>query len=431
MPSLAAFRLPHPLGRAGREVLTTMSFINLIKVALRAIASNAFRSFLSMLGIIIGVAAVIVMMAIGQGSKESIRKEISTMGTNLINIRPGADMRGGVRQDPSAMQTLKMADYEAILDQKKFVTYVSPEVTSSGQAIYGSKNTTTSLYGESLDYLKIKQWDVEQGTVFTEEEVKKSAKVCIVGKTIVDELFPNGDDPVGKTIRFKSIPFRICGVLKSKGYNSWGMDQDNLIIAPYTTVMKRISAQTYFSSITCSAITEEMTDDAISELNTILRNNHKIKDDSGDSDDFTIRSQQEMMDTMSSTMDTVTLILVVAAAFSLLVAGIGIMNIMLVSVTERTKEIGLRMAVGARGIDISNQFLIESIIISLTGGVLGVLLGEGISMFAATVLFLPASVPGWAITVSFIVCTLLGVVFGYFPARKAARMDPIEAIRYE
>ena len=431
MPSLAAFRLPHPLGRAGREVLTTMSFINLIKVALCAIASNAFRSFLSMLGIIIGVAAVIVMMAIGQGSKESIRKEISTMGTNLINIRPGADMRGGVRQDPSAMQTLKMADYEAILDQKKFVTYVSPEVTSSGQAIYGSKNTTTSLYGESLDYLKIKQWDVEQGTVFTEEEVKKSAKVCIVGKTIVDELFPNGDDPVGKTIRFKSIPFRICGVLKSKGYNSWGMDQDNLIIAPYTTVMKRISAQTYFSSITCSAITEEMTDDAISELNTILRNNHKIKDDSGDSDDFTIRSQQEMMDTMSSTMDTVTLILVVAAAFSLLVAGIGIMNIMLVSVTERTKEIGLRMAVGARGIDISNQFLIESIIISLTGGVLGVLLGEGISMFAATVLFLPASVPGWAITVSFIVCTLLGVVFGYFPARKAARMDPIEAIRYE
>lgn len=371
------------------------------------------------------------MMAIGQGSKESIRKEISTMGTNLINIRPGADMRGGVRQDPSAMQTLKVADYEAIVDQKKFVTYVSPEVTSSGQAIYGSNNTTTSLYGESLDYLSIKQWDVEQGTTFTEDEVKKSAKVCIVGKTIVDELFPNGEDPVGKTIRFKSIPFRICGVLKSKGYNNWGMDQDNLIIAPYTTVMKRISAQTYLSSITCSAITEEMTDDAISELNGILRANHKIKDDSGASDDFTIRSQQEMMDTMSSTMDTVTLILVVAAAFSLLVAGIGIMNIMLVSVTERTKEIGLRMAVGARGIDISNQFLIESIIISLTGGVLGVLLGEGITMFAATVLFLPTSVPGWAITVSFIVCTLLGVVFGYFPARKAARMDPIEAIRYE
>lgn len=407
-----------------------MNFINLIKVAFRAIANNAFRSFLSMLGIIIGVAAVIVMMAIGQGSKESIRKEISSMGTNLISIRPGADMRGGVRQDPSAMQTLKMADYEAIVEQKKFVTYVSPEVTASGQAIYGSNNTTTSLYGESLDYLKIKQWDVEQGTSFTEDDIRKSAKVCIVGKTIVEELFPDGD-AVGKTIRFKSIPFRICGVLKSKGYNNWGMDQDNLIIAPYTTVMKRISAQTFFSSISCSAITEEMTDDAISELTGILRTNHKIKDETGASDDFTIRSQQEMMDTMSSTMDTVTLILVVAAAFSLLVAGIGIMNIMLVSVTERTKEIGLRMAVGARGLDISNQFLIESIIISLTGGVLGILLGEGITMFASAVLMLPTSVPGWAITVSFIVCTIIGVVFGYFPARKAARMDPIEAIRYE
>lgn len=408
-----------------------MNFINLIKVAFRAIASNAFRSFLSMLGIIIGVAAVIIMMAIGQGSKENIRKELSSIGTNLITVQPGADMRGGVRQDPSAMQTLKVADYEAIVAQKKFVTYVSPEVMAGGQVIYGSNNTTSTLYGESLDYLNIKQWDVEQGVAFTEYEVKTSAKVCVVGKTIVDELFPDGTDPVGKTIRFKSIPFRICGVLKSKGYNSWGMDQDNVIIAPYTTVMKRIAAQTYFSSIVCSAISEEMTDDAISELSGILRTSHKIKDESGASDDFTIRSLQEMMDTMSSTMDTVTLILVVAAAFSLLVAGIGIMNIMLVSVTERTKEIGLRMAVGARGIDISNQFLIEAIIISLTGGVLGVLLGEGVAMFAASVLNLPTSVPGWAITVSFIVCTLIGVVFGYFPARKAARMDPIEAIRYE
>lgn len=408
-----------------------MNFINLLKVAFRAIGNNAFRSFLSMLGIIIGVAAVIVMMAIGQGSKESIRKEISSMGTNLISIRPGADMRGGVRQDPSAMQTLKLADYEAIVDQKKFVTYVSPEVTASGQVIYGANNTTSTIYGESLDYLDIKQWEVEKGVPFTEDDVRKGTKVCIVGKTIVDELFPDGSDPVGKTIRFKSIPFRISGVLKSKGYNNWGMDQDNVIIAPFTTVMKRIAAQTYLSTITCSAITEEMTDDAINELTQIVRANHKIKDETGASDDFTIRSQQEMMDTMSSTMDTVTLILVVAAAFSLLVAGIGIMNIMLVSVTERTKEIGLRMAVGARGIDISNQFLIESVIISLTGGVLGILFGEFIATMAATLFMLPVSVPGWAITVSFIVCTFIGVVFGYFPARKAARMDPIEAIRYE
>jgi len=408
-----------------------MSITNLFKIAFRAIANNKFRSFLSMLGIIIGVAAVIVMMAIGQGSKESIRKNISQMGTNVIMIRPGADMMGGVRQDPSSMQTLKIADYESFIKDKKYVTYVSPEVNASGQAIYGANNTNTTIYGESLDYLDIKQWEISQGVAFTDEDVKKNAKVCLVGKTIVDELFPDGSDPVGKTIRFKSIPFRICGVLKSKGYNNWGMDQDNVIIAPYTTVMKRIAAQTYFSSFTCSAISEEMTDEAIDELTQKLRENHKIKDTSGDSDDFTIRSQQEMMETMSSTMDTVTIILVVAAAFSLLVAGIGIMNIMLVSVTERTKEIGLRMSVGARGIDISNQFLIESVIISLTGGIIGIILGEIISALATIIFHLPTSVPGWSIAVSFIVCTIIGVGFGYFPARKAARMDPIEAIRYE
>lgn len=405
-----------------------MNFINLLKVAFHAIANNKFRSFLSMLGIIIGVAAVIIMMAIGQGSKESVRKNISQMGTNVIMIRPGADMRGGVRQDPSAMQTLKQEDYESIVREKKFITYVSPEVSSSGQAIYGANNTLTSIYGEGLEYFDIKQWVVEDGECFTEEDIKKSSKVCVVGKTIVDELFPNVADPIGKTIRFKSIPFRIVGVLKSKGYNNWGMDQDNVIIAPYTTVMKRILAQTYFSSINCSAITEEMTDDAIEELTTILRNNHKLKDDADD--DFTIRSQQEMMETMSSTMDTITIILVVAAAFSLLVAGIGIMNIMLVSVTERTKEIGLRMSVGARGIDISNQFLIESIMISITGGILGIIVGW-LGTYICTAFNLPTSIPLWSILVSFAVCTVIGVGFGYFPAQKAASMDPIEAIRYE
>ena len=405
-----------------------MNYLNLFKVAIKAIASNKFRSFLSMLGIIIGVAAVIIMMAIGQGSKESVRQNIQQMGTNVIMIRPGADMRGGVRQDPSAMQTLKQDDYESIVRNRKFVTYVSPEVSAGGQAIYGANNTTTSLYGESVEYFKIKQWIVEQGDVFTEEDIRKASKVCVVGKTIVDELFPNGGDPVGKTIRFKSIPFRIIGVLKSKGYNSWGMDQDNLIIAPYTTVMKRILAQTYFSSINCSAITEELTDEAIEELTETLRLNHKIKD--GEDNDFTIRSQQEMMETMSSTMDSITIILVVAAAFSLIVAGIGIMNIMLVSVTERTKEIGLRMSVGARGIDISNQFLIESIMISITGGVLGIIVGWLGTLLCAN-FDLPVSIPMWSIFLSFAVCTVIGILFGFFPARKAASMNPIEAIRYE
>ncbi len=404
-----------------------MNLLNLFKISIRAVANNKMRSFLSMLGIIIGVAAVIIMMSIGQGSKESIRAELSTMGTNLLTIRPGADMRGGVRQDPSAMQTLKMADYERILREKKFVTKVSPEVTASGQVIYGNNNTTTSMYGESTEYLDIKLWSVEEGDCFTDEDIKKAAKVCVVGTTIVKELFGK-TDPIGKTIRFKSIPMRIIGVLKSKGYNSWGMDQDNVIIAPYTTVMKRINAQTYFSSIVCSAITEELSDAAIEELTQILRNNHKLSGDAAD--DFTIRSQAEMMQTMSSTMDTVTIILVVAAAFSLLVAGIGIMNIMLVSVTERTKEIGLRMAVGATGPVISLQFLIESVLISVTGGLLGVIVGVTASTLVSS-FGMPSSVPAWSIYVSFLVCVFIGVLFGYIPAQKAANMDPIEAIRHE
>lgn len=398
------------------------------KVAIKALSNNKGRSFLSMLGIIIGVAAVIIMMAIGQGSKETVRQTISQMGTNIIMVHPGADMRGGVRQDPSSMQTLKAEDLEAIRSECRHVRYVSPEVTSGGQAIYGANNYNTSAYGYGLQFLDIRQWQVEKGIAFTDHDIKTAAKVCLIGKTLVDNLFPNGENPVGKTIRFKSMPVRVVGVLKSKGYNTFGMDQDNLMVMPYTTVMKRLLAQTHFSSITCSALSEEATDQAISELTSALRNSHKLKEDTPD--DFTIRSQAEMMETMSSTMDNITIILVVAAAFSLLVAGIGIMNIMLVSVTERTKEIGLRMAVGARGIDISIQFLIESILISLTGGLLGILLGYAFSGLASS-LGLPTTVPAWAVILSFIVCTVIGIVFGYIPAKKAANLDPIEAIRYE
>ena len=327
------------------------------------------------------------------------------------------------------MQTLKMADYERIMREKKFVTKVSPEVTASGQVIYGNNNTTTSLYGESTEYLDIKLWDVEEGECFTEEDVKKAAKKVVVGTTVVKELFGDNVDPIGKTVRFKSIPMTIIGVLKSKGYNNWGMDQDNVMIAPYTTVMKRIAAQTWFSSIVCSAVTEDLSDAAIEELTQILRDNHKLKGEAVD--DFTIRSQAEMMETMSTTMDTVTLILVVAAAFSLLVAGIGIMNIMLVSVTERTKEIGLRMAVGATGPVISLQFLIESVLISVTGGLIGILVGCSASELIVPLFHMPSSVPAWSIYVSFFVCVFIGILFGYIPAQKAANMDPIEAIRHE
>lgn len=408
-----------------------MNYVNLIKVAVKALMNNKFRSFLSMLGIIIGVAAVIIMMAIGQGSKDSIKEEIGKWGSNLLTIHPGGDVRGGVRQDPSEMQTLKVEDFEAIRRDARLVQHISPEVTAAGQVIMGNSNTTTTLYGEGTEYLTIKKWPITTGTGFTEGDIRRSAKVCVVGATIVKELFGEGataSSAIGKTIRFKNIPFRIVGVLETKGYNSWGMDQDNVMIAPYSTVMKRIQAQTYLSAIVCSALTEELSDPAIEEITQILRREHKLKE--GAQDNFTVRSQQEIMNTMTSTMDMVTVILVVAAAFSLLVAGIGIMNIMLVSVTERTREIGLRMAVGARGMDIMLQFLVESILISVTGGALGIVLGEG-GASLARMAGLPATVPLWSIVVSFLVCTVIGIIFGYVPARKAARMDPIEAIRYE
>ena len=406
-----------------------MNLKNLLKVAITAILSNKSRTLLSTLGIIIGVAAVITMMAIGQGSKDSIRQDLAKWGTNLLTVRPGGERRGGVRLDPSAMQTLKMADYESIRDDATLITHISPEITSSGQVIYGAKNTNTTVYGENSDYMTIKLWDIENGECFNEEDVRKNAKVCVVGKTIVQELFGDKNyNCVGKNIRFENIPLRIVGILKGKGYNNWGMDQDNVIIAPYTTVMKRIAAQTYFNTFNLSVMSEELSEDAIEQVTKILRNNHKLKDDI--EDDFTIRSQQEMMETMTSTMQTVQTVLVVAAAFSLLVAGIGIMNIMLVSVTERTKEIGLRMSVGARGKDISRQFLIESVMISLTGGVIGIGLGYLFSWIAMQMGF-PSSVPLWSVAVSFGVCALIGLFFGYVPARKAARMDPIEALRYE
>ena len=406
-----------------------MNLKNLLKVAITAIMSNKWRTFLSTLGIIIGVAAVITMMAIGQGSKDSIRADLQKWGTNLLTVRPGGEMRGGVRLDPSAMQTLKQADYEAIRDGASLITHISPEVTSSGQVIYGAKNTNSTIYGESPDYMIIKLWDIESGQCFNEEDVRKNAKVCVVGKTVVQELFGDKNaNCIGKVIRFRSIPFRIIGVLKGKGYNNWGMDQDNIIIAPYTTVMKRLAAQTHFNTFNLSVMTEDLSDDAIEQVSKILRINHKIKE--GDEDDFNIRSQQEMMETMSSTMGTLQTVLVVAAAFSLLVAGIGIINIMLVSVTERTREIGLRMSVGARGRDISRQFLIESVMISLSGGLLGVGLGYLFTWIAISIGF-PATVPLWSVLVSFGVCACIGLVFGIIPARKAARLDPIEALRYE
>lgn len=406
-----------------------MNGTNLFKIAFRALANNKLRAFLTMLGIIIGVASVIAMPAIGQGSKRSIQKQISEMGSNMIMIHPGAEMRGGVRQDPSSMQTLKLENYETLRDECMYLSAISPNVSASGQLISGSNNYPSSVSGVSIGYLTIRQLTVEQGEMFTEEDIRTAAKVCVIGKTIVDNLFPDGQDPIGKIIRCNQVPLRVVGVLKSKGYNSMGMDQDDVVLSPYTTVMKRLLAQTYLSGIFASALTEDMTEEAVDEITNILRREHKLKE--ADDDDFTIRTQQELSSMLNTTTDLMTTLLACIAGISLVVGGIGIMNIMYVSVTERTREIGLRMSVGARGIDILSQFLIESILISITGGLIGVILGCGASFIIKSVAHWPVFIQPWSVLLSFAVCTFTGVFFGWYPAKKAADLDPIEALRYE
>lgn len=412
-----------------------MNYSNLFKIAVRAIAANKTRSFLTALGIIIGIASVITMLAVGQGTMKSIQANIAEMGSNMIMIGPGADRRGGVRQDASSMETLKMNDYESIKDECTYIKAISPVVNKSGQFIYGNENAPSTIYGVNQDYMEIRQISVADGDMFTDADIKASAKVCILGQTVVDNLFPNGGDPIGKTVRFNSIPFRVIGVLKKKGYNSMGMDQDDLVLAPYTSVMKRILAQTYLGGIQCSAITEGVTEKATDQITTILRRNHKLRDATettiADEDDFNIRSQEELSSMMTSTTDMLTILLGCVAGISLVVGGIGIMNIMYVSVTERTREIGLRMSVGARGIDILNQFLIEAIMLSVTGGIIGVMLGIGASYLIKSAAHWPIVIEGWTILMSFAVCTLTGVFFGWYPAKKAAQLDPIEALRYE
>lgn len=406
-----------------------MNLTNLFKIALKALGNNRFRCFLTMLGIIIGVAAVITMLAVGQGSKRSIQAQISEMGSNMIMIHPGGERRGGVRLSSEDMESLKTEDLEDIRSQTVFVTYVSPVVNSSGQAVYGANNTPTTIYGVNRDYLEIRRYRVENGDLFSDRDIQTAAKVCLVGKSVADELFPDGQNPVGKVIRFGTIPMRVIGVLESKGYNSMGMDQDDLIIAPYTTVQKRILAITHLQEIVCSALAEEYTDRAIDEITDVIRVNHRLKDT--DEDDFSIRSQQELSSMMTSTTDMMTVLLAAVAGISLLVGGIGIMNIMYVSVTERTREIGLRMSIGAKGRDIMAQFLIESILISVTGGIIGVVLGVGAALLVNILASYPVYVQSWSVLLSFAVCTVTGVFFGWYPARKAARLDPIDAIRYE
>ncbi len=405
-----------------------MNFANLLKIALKALNNNKLRCFLTMLGIIIGVASVITMLAIGQGSKNSIKEQISEMGSNMIMIHPGNMQRGGVRQSADDMQTLEVADYEA-LQSLPGIAAISPSVNSGGQFVNGNNNYPSTVYGVTPDYLDIRKLKVKEGTIFTEHDIKSAAKVCVLGKTVVDNLFPNGEDPVGRVIRFGKIPMTVIGVLEPKGTNSMGMDQDDVVLAPYTTVMKRMLAIDYIQGLFASATDEDMTDETIDQITEVLRQRHKIKD--GEEDDFQIRSQQELSEMMNSTSDMMTVLLACIAGISLLVGGIGIMNIMFVSVTERTREIGLRMSIGARGIDILSQFLIEAVIISVTGGVIGIILGMLASWLITVIAHWPVYIQIYSVVLSFAVCTITGVFFGWYPAKKASSLDPIEAIRYE
>jgi putative ABC transport system permease protein len=406
-----------------------MNKLNLIKSAITTIKQNKFRTFLTMLGIIIGVTSVIIMLAIGEGSKKSIQDSISSMGSNMLMVHPGSEQQGGMRLDRSLSQTLKLSDYEALKNKSTYLKYISPSVQGSGRVIYGNTNWPTSIIGFNTDGFAIRKYEIKEGTAFTERDVQTAAKSIIIGQTVVENLFPNGEDPIGKVIRFNKIPFTVVGVLKEKGSNTFGQDQDDIVIAPYTTVQKRILAITYLNEIIMSSTSENTSDAATAEIEQILRESHKLKP--GTVNDFSVRSQQELITTISSTSEMMTVLLVTIAAFSLLVGGIGIMNIMYVSVKERTREIGLRLSVGAKGRDILKQFLLEAVLISVTGGVIGLLLGLGGSWVVSNYLGWPVLITGISIVISFAVCSFTGIFFGLYPAYKASKLDPIVALRYE
>jgi putative ABC transport system permease protein len=406
-----------------------MKISNLLKLAIYALKRNKLRALLTMLGIIIGVGSVIAMLAIGEGSKKSIQDQISSMGTNLVSVSPSSQQRGGIQLGNSGAVNLTVKDMDAIKANCPSIGDISPEVRANGQAVYSHKNWPTSLFGSNTDYFKIKLIDVSEGRTFTEQEVKGAAKVCLIGETVLENLFGKGANPIGLSIRYKKIPFVIIGILKSKGTNTYGQDQDDLLLAPYTTVQKRVLATTSIGSIQSSAINETATKAAAAEMETALRKAHKLKE--GTDDDFRIRTQEDLVTTSSSVSNVLTILLGAIAGISLLVGGIGIMNIMYVSVTERTREIGLRMAVGGRGKDILMQFLIESILLSIIGGVIGIFFGIGASDLIGILMGWPVVVLPASVVLSFLVCTVIGVFFGWYPARKAASLNPIDALRYE
>ncbi len=406
-----------------------MDILNLIRISGKALLRNKTRSALSMLGIVIGIAAVIAVVNLGEGLKQSTANQLSDMGTNLIMVMRANQRRGGVSMGSGNVQSLKIKDVELIKANAKNITMVSPVVNASGQLVNGSKNWSGTAYGGSPEFLEIRKYELATGVCFTDEDVKKYAKVGIIGQTIVEELFDDGEDPIGKNIRIGSMPIKVIGTLKEKGENGMGQDQDDIVILPYSTVQKRMLGVDYIQQIVASAASEKVAEAAVAEIEQIMRESHKIKADG--TDDFEVRTQQEMLEMMNSMTGTITTVLIAIALISLLVGCIGIMNIMYVTVTERTKEIGLRMSIGAKNAAILMQFLTESIILSLIGGIIGLLLGVGLSYIVSLFMSLPFVVNAVWMVISFVSCAILGLIAGFFPALKASQTDPINALRYE
>jgi len=390
------------------------------------------RSVLTMLGIIIGVACVIATVGIGEGARMQMESQLKSLGTNFLMIFPGTTTSSGARSGWGSDSKLNESDVLAIRNECRTCAYVSMSTRSVAQVIYGNQNWSTSIQGAEVDWPLIRAWNLERGVFFTDADVRTGAKVCVIGQTIVQELFL-GDDPIGKTIRIKNIPFRVIGVLESKGGSLMGQDQDDVIIAPYATVKKRLLGvrSTNIGVIMVAASANEVVDQTQEELKSLLRQRHKINNASGQDDDFMIRSQTEMMQQAEMQSRTLSILLWSIAGVSLLVGGIGIMNIMLVSVTERTREIGVRMAIGAKGRDIRLQFLIEALVLSLSGGVFGIFLGFAIQKAVANFGGWPISLQPQAVAMAFVFSALVGIFFGFYPAQKASRLDPIDALRYE
>jgi putative ABC transport system permease protein len=405
-----------------------MKILNILLSAFRALRRNKMRSFLTMLGIIIGVAAVIAMLAIGQGAEFSVQQQINALGTNVLIVLPGSQNTGGLRQGAGTMTTLTEDDAQAILRECPSVSLISPGTRSGGQVIAGNLNWATGIEGTGPDYLEIRKWGIEYGEFYTDQDVKGAAKVCVLGRTVADNLFPESS-PVGQNVRIRNVPFKVIGVLTKKGQNAMGQDQDDVILAPYTTVTRRLTWYPYLRQILVSASSPTNIAAAQREITDVLRMRHKIAP--YDPDDFTIRNQADLATAATATTEILTILLASIASVSLLVGGIGIMNIMLVSVTERTREIGIRMSVGARGRDILTQFLIEALVLSLLGGITGIILGVAGSSAISTFAKWPTIITVFSIFLSFGFSIAIGIFFGFYPARKAALLNPIDALRYE